>query len=47
MAKMKIKVHERSSDNDPQRFYDKLNPAEKRRFDGLADTVEALVGVFD
>lgn len=47
MAKMKIKVHERNSDNDPQRFYDKLNPVEKRRFDGLADTVEALVGVFD
>lgn len=47
MAKMKIKVHERNSDNDPQRSYDKLNPAEKRRFDGLADTVEALVGVFD
>ena len=47
MAKMKIKVHERNSDTDPQRFYDKLNPVEKRRFDGLADTVEALVGVFD
>lgn len=47
MAKMKIKVHERNSDTDPQRFYDKLNPVEKRRFDGLADTVEAMVGVFD
>lgn len=47
MAKMKIKVHERNSDTDPQRFYDKLNPVEKSRFDGLADTVEALVGVFD
>lgn len=47
MSKLKIKIHERNSDNDPQRSYDKLNPAEKRHFDGLADTVEALVGMFD